>query len=488
MQGSAPLRVAVVGAGMSGILAGKRLRQAGLEDFVIYEKAPTLGGTWWYNTYPGVCCDVASHLYRYADEPNPDWTQRCASGAEIRAYLQAVADRRGVTPHIRFATEVTGLDWDGARWSARLADGACERFDVVLAACGFLHRPAWPDIPGREAFGGPAWHTAEWRHDLPLAGRRVGLIGAGSTAVQVASAIAPDVAHLTIFQRTPQWIMPLENTPVSAAHRAELRARPELMDEEYRRELRQTLDTFGRAVIGDVALREQIADYCRQYLATVADPALRARLTPDYALGCKRLVMSATYYRTVQQPQVALVTEGIERIERQGVRTRDGRLHELDVLVYATGFQAHAYTAPMVIRGEDDAVLAEGWADEREVYRSMMIPGFPNLFLIGGGPQSPIGNNSIVLIAEAQMGYVMQLVERLRRGECRRVSARPEAARRFLQEVHAAMPGTVWASGCRSWYLDRLGRPVAWPWSFERFAAEMAAPRMTDLDCGTAAS
>jgi len=477
------LRIAIIGAGMSGILAGKKLIAAGLEDFVIYEKAPQLGGTWWYNIYPGVACDVASHLYRYVDEPNPEWTQLCAGGAEIRAYFQAVADRRGVTPHIRFGREVAALDWDGSAWTVSLKGGQRERFDLVLAASGFLHHPAFPGIPGREAFAGPSWHTAEWRHEVPLAGRRVGLIGAGSTAVQVASAVVDEVARLTVFQRTPQWILPLENTPVSAEQREQRRANPRLMEEEYRREMQQTIDTFGRAVIGDVALREQIAEYCRQYLATVADPVLRAKLTPDYPLGCKRLVMSATYYRTVQQPNVDPVTEGIERIEPEGARTRDGRLHEFDVLVYATGFEAHAYTAPMVIRGESGAELGEGWADEREVYRSMMVPGFPNLFLIGGGPQSPIGNNSVCLISEAQVAYVMQLIEGMRRGEYRHVSARPEAAHRFIEEVHAAMPRTVWASGCKSWYLDKKGRPVAWPWTFERFAEDMAAPVMGDLDC-----
>lgn len=478
---SAP-RIAIVGAGMSGILAGKQLLKAGLDRFVIYEKATALGGTWWYNTYPGICCDVASHLYRYADEPNPDWTQLCASGAEIRAYLGEVAERRGVVPHIRFRSEVAALDWDGTAWTVGLVDGTRERFDVVLAATGFLHRPAFPDIPGLDAFAGPSWHTAQWRHDVSTAGRRVGLIGTGSTAVQVASAIVDEVAHLTIFQRTPQWILPLENSRVSAEQREQRRGNPQLMDEEYRRELQQTASTFGRAVIGDLALREQIAGLCRQYLATVADPVLRASLTPDYALGCKRLVMSATYYATVQRPQVELVTGAIECIEDGGVRGRDGRLHALDVLVYATGFQAHAYTAPMRIRGEHGSVLGEGWADEHDVYRSMMIPGFPNFFLIGGGPQSPIGNNSVYLISEAQVAYVMQLVEGLHRGDYRCVSARPEAARRFVEEVHAAMPETVWASGCASWYLDKRGRPVAWPWTFERFTEEMAIPVMSDLD------
>jgi cation diffusion facilitator CzcD-associated flavoprotein CzcO len=474
-----PLRFAIIGAGMSGILTAIKLREAGQDDFTLYEKADRLGGTWRENTYPGIACDVPSHLYSYSFEPNPEWSHRFSPGAEIQAYFEGVAHRHGVLERIRFGDEIVRCAFSAGRWQLETKSGQRDEADVVIAATGVLHHPNLPDIAGLEAFEGALFHSARWDHGIALDGRRVGIIGTGSTAVQIVSAIVDRVARLSLFQRTAQWIMPQENPPYSEAEKLEFRRHPERMRQLHADLSRLFAEGFSNAVVDAGSPQMKlIEDACRANLETsVRDPVLREKLRPSYRAACKRLVISPDFYQAIQKENAELVTDAIERVETAGVRARDGRLHELDVLVLATGFRADRFLRPMQVIGRDGRSLDEVWSQRPVAYLSLSIPGFPNLFMLNG-PNGPVGNFSLIEVAELQIAYLLQLVDELRAGSCREISATEEATQAFDAERVVAAKNTVWATGCRSWYLDDRGIPAAWPWTFDRFREEMAAPKL----------
>jgi cation diffusion facilitator CzcD-associated flavoprotein CzcO len=481
------LRFAIVGAGMSGILAAIKLRESGYDDLVVFEKAERLGGTWRENTYPGIACDVPSHLYSYSFAPNPEWTHAFSPGAEICAYFEQVAREHDVDAFIRFGHEVVRCEWreqaGAGGWDVTTrmvasGDGVeehTERFDVVIAASGVLHHPKLPDIDGRDSFAGAAFHSARWDHDVALDGARVGVIGTGSTAVQITSALAARAGHYSLFQRTAQWIMPQENHPYSAEDHEKWRADPQRLTALHD-QLSEAFGGFARAVTdAESAECRWIEEQCRANLEeSVRDPELREALRPTYRAACKRLVISPDFYAAIQQPHAELVTSGIERIEPRGVRTRDGVLHELDVLVYATGFHADAFMRPMGVVGVDGVTLEEAWAPRPIAYLSISIPGFPNYFMLNG-PNGPVGNFSLIEVAELQFGYILQLVDRLRDGAGAVVATAGATETLEAERVEAAQH-TVWVTGCTSWYLDDRGVPATWPWSFDRFREVMRAP------------
>jgi cation diffusion facilitator CzcD-associated flavoprotein CzcO len=477
-----PLRAAIIGAGMSGILAGIKLREAGITDFWIYEKAARAGGTWRENRYPGIACDVPSHHYCYSFAPNPEWSQRFSPGPEILAYFESVATRYEVASRIRYNAEVVSAMYDAGQWRITTATGRIEIVDIVICATGFLHHPVVPNIPGREDFAGDAFHSARWDEAVSLANRRVGIIGTGSTAMQIVPAIVETVAKVSMFQRTAQWVLPLPNVAYTEEEKSQFRSDPESMTKLYHSWLERFQNTISRAVIGDAHEMSRLEAGCRDNLErNVHDPILRAKLTPDYKVGCKRLIMSDIFYPAIQQPNAELVTTGIERIEAGGIRDREGRLHELDVLVYATGFDGHAFMKPMQVTGLDGQRLDQTWAQGNLTHRSMTIPGFPNFFMLVG-PYSPIGNFSVILISELQLNYIQQLLAPLQRGEYRAIVPRLQAATEFLSELQGAMGNTVWATGCKSWYLDKTGSPEMWPFTFERFRDDMSRPRFEEYD------
>ncbi|WP_416899292.1 MAG: flavin-containing monooxygenase [Minwuia sp.] len=476
----ADLRFAVIGAGMSGLLAAIKLEEAGFRQVEIFEREGDLGGTWRDNTYPGLSCDVPSHVYRYRFAPNPHWTRRFSSGGEIWQYLDKVARDYGVRDRIRFNSEIVRAEWDGAAWQLTTKGGETEIFDIVITATGVLRDPVMPDIPGLEDFERPVFHSARWDHSHDWRGKRMGLIGTGSTAIQITAAVAKEVGKLSLFQRTAQWVVPVENPEISEREQEALAKDPKRMEELYFFLADRFQNTFARAVVGDAEELAKVEKACEENLATVKDPELRAKLTPNYQAACKRLIMSDTFYEEVQRDTVEVVTEGIERIERNGVRTKDGRLHEIDLLVCATGFEAHKFMRPMQIVGRDGHTLDEEWAEANRAYRSIGIPGFPNFFTIVG-PNSPIGNFSLIMISEMQFAYIMRLVDRIASGEAREIEPSREATDRFNGAIADAMTGTVWVSGCSSWYLDRNGNPAMWPWDFERFEEEMAEPDFNDF-------
>jgi cation diffusion facilitator CzcD-associated flavoprotein CzcO len=476
-------RVAVIGAGMSGILAAIELARAGFDDVVIYEKADRLGGTWRENTYPGLSCDVPSHFYSYSFAFNPEWSRRYASGPEILAYLDDVARRYGVVERIRFAAEVRRCAFEGGRWRLATADGATDDADVVIAATGVLHHPKHPDIPGLDAFAGPRFHSARWDHGVSIAGKRVGIVGTGSSAVQIVTAIVDEVAELRLFQRTAQWIAPSPNPAYSDEEKATFRTTPAAIQAIRDEVARAFIDGFANVLVdADAPMLQAIHAGCVAHLEDkVRDPLLRERLRPTYRAACKRLIISDGFYEAIQRPNARLVTEGIEHIEPAGVRTRDGLLHALDVLVLATGFHVDWFVRPMRVVGRGGVALDDVWAAGPFAYLAIAVPDFPNFFMLNG-PNGPVGNFSLIEVAELQMGYVLQLLEVLRSGVVAEASPSPEAMARFDAERRAAATRTIWNSGCKSWYLDAAGLPTAWPFTWDRFRDEMRGPRLDDYD------
>lgn len=472
------LHVAVIGAGMAGIASVIKLREAGIHDVVVFEKADEVGGTWRENTYPGIACDVPSHLYSYSFAPNPDWSHTFSPGAEIQNYFCGVARREGVYEHIRFGQEVTSLDYADGRWTLVTGTGYSDVFDVVIAATGVLHHPNVPELPGLDTFEGSAFHSARWDHGVSLDDRRVGVIGTGSSAVQITGALVDRVGHLDLFQRTPQWIMPVDNTPYDEAQRGAFRKDPALMAQAREGLGRAFADHFANAVIdADSPAMALIEQACQANLDTVSDPGLREKLRPDYRAACKRLIASDSFYDAIQRPNASLVTEVIERVEPSGVRTADGELHELDVLVLATGFRVDRFLRPTGVRGRDGLRLDDVWAQRPSAHLALAVPGFPNLFLLNG-PNGPVGNFSLIDVAELQLGYTIELLDLLRAG-AESVEPTAEAAEAFEAARVEATKNTVWVTGCRSWYLDDRGIPAAWPWSIARFREMMQAPDLS---------
>lgn len=472
---------AVIGAGMGGILAAIKLRERGI-DCVVYEKGDGYGGTWRENTYPGLACDVSAHWYTYSFARNPDWKSLMADGPDIRDYFERVARDHGLDEITHFGKEVTELHYRDGTWDLATADGARGRFDIVIAATGILHHLNIPHFEGIDTFEGATFHSARWDHEVDLVGKNIGVIGTGSTAAQLATALIPEANRFDLFQRTAQWVLPRDNEPYSDEERARFRNNPEELEELIDELRSKTLKGYAAAVIDvdspELAVIEQL---CMDHLATVRDPGLRELLTPDYRVACKRLVISGTFYNAIQQPNANLVVSAIERIEPEGVRTADGKLHELDVLVLATGFRVDRFIRPAKVIGRNGADLDEVWDRGPKAYLSVSVPDFPNLFLLNG-PNSPVGNFSLVEVAQHQIEYILQLVDGIKRGDYAEVSATREALRSFEAERRDAARKTVWVTGCDSWYLDDEGIPASWTFSYDRFVDETKQPKMTDFE------
>ena len=471
---------AIIGAGMSGILAGIKLKEAGY-SFQIFEKADSVGGTWRENTYPGIACDVPSHIYSYSFELNPEWSSSHSPGEEIHKYFKNVAIKYGVEPSIRFNEGVTRCTWVDDEWEIETEKGHVERFKWVIAATGILHHPKYPDIEGMDDFEGPMFHTARWDHNIETKGKRIGLIGTGSSGVQITAEIAPEVEKLSVFQRTAQWVVPNERLEYTEEEREAFRTDADMLQNMHIEMSRAFNDGFATSVIdGESQLIDDIQNRCLEALETVEDLELREKLRPTYRAACKRLVVSHNFYDAVQRPNVNIVTEAIDRIEKNGVRA-GGELHELDVLVLATGFHVDAFMRPMDITGRNGIVLDEVWEDWPSAYLSIAVPEFPNFFMLNG-PNSPVGNFSLIQTAEMQFDYVLKVVDHVNQGDLDVAAISEEAYNRFDTERYEAAKGTVWATGCNSWYLDNNGVPFAWPFPFSRFRSEMEAPKLEDYE------
>jgi cation diffusion facilitator CzcD-associated flavoprotein CzcO len=466
--------VAIVGGGFGGVGAAAMLSRAG-HDVTVFEKAERVGGVWHHNTYPGAACDVPSHLYEFSFAPNPDWSRRFSPQAEIQAYLEDVARRFGVLDRVRTGTDVKSAAWDEdrGRWRLQTSSGAHEA-EVLVTACGQLSQPKVPPLPGLESFSGPAFHTAEWRHDVDLAGKRVAVIGTGCSAIQVVPAIAPVVERLDVYQRSPGWTVPKKDGPYSERAKR-LFARFPLL---------QRLDrklVFASHEIGAAALTRHRwllpvvrAIGRRQIERAIEDPELRAKVTPTDEIGCKRIMLTDDWYPTLARPDVEVVTERIEAVTASGIRTESGAERGADVLILATGFDSHAFVAPMEVTGRGGRTLAAEWSTLARAYLGLSVPGFPNMFLLYG-PNTNGGTGSVIYTLEAGIAHVVGALEEMDRAAAERIEVRPDAAARFDAELRRALEGTVWHTGCTSWYVDENGNdPSQWPWLWSTYRRRTA--------------
>ncbi|SDF64829.1 flavin-containing monooxygenase [Pseudonocardia oroxyli] len=462
----------IVGSGFAGLGAAVKLDEAGRRDFLILEKGDSLGGTWRDNVYPGCACDVESHLYSFSFFPNPDWTRTFARQPEIRAYLEATADRYRLRDRIRFGVQVVGAEWDGTAWDVRTADGETLRARFVVFGTGALHEPQVPDIEGLDRFAGTAFHSAQWDHSVDLAGKRVVVIGTGASAIQFVPAIAPDVARLTLFQRTAPWVLPKPDRPISSSTRRRFRRFP-LLQRLQRLSLYWRHEALVAGFLHPRIMRA-VQGLGKAYLRKVfaGDPDLRRTVTPDFTMGCKRILMSNDYYPALRRPNVAVETAAISRVTETGVVTADGVEHPADVIVFGTGFKVADGLASMAITGRDGVKLADAWAEGPEALLGTTVAGFPNLFTIVG-PNTGLGHSSMVFMVESQVDTVLDAMRTVDRHRAVAIDTRPEAQARFNAEIQDRLSTAVWATGgCASWYLDEHGRNrTLWPgytFSFRR--------------------
>ncbi|BAX97290.1 putative monooxygenase [Mycobacteroides stephanolepidis] len=470
--------VGIVGAGMSGICQAIMLREAGISDITIYEKSHDVGGTWRDNTYPGLSCDVPSRFYQFTFATNPDWSKFFSPGGEIFDYFRKMTDKYGLRETIRFGVEITKARFDGRFWQLTTDSGQILSHDFLVSAAGVLREPRMPDIDGLSDFQGPVMHSARWEHSVDMSGKRVAVIGTGSTGVQIVCGLADSVSSLKLFQRSPQWVLPVPNASyrrwTGPLHRR-FPALDALAYHGYERVFR-----FGAGALVRPGLRRKlIAHMCRRALHTVRDPELRRRLTPDYQPGCRRLVFSAGFYSAMQKSNVHLVDTRIDRIEPNGIVTSDGVLHRLDVIVLATGFDAHAFMRPMALEGCDGLTVEQLWRHGPQAHLGVALTGFPNFFMLMG-PHSPVGNYSLTAIAEVQAAHIVGWIRRWCDGEFDTVAPTRRATDEFNESMHKAMPGTVWATGCTSWYLGASGLPELWPWGPDTYRRRLSGPWAAD--------
>ncbi|MEV4468169.1 NAD(P)/FAD-dependent oxidoreductase [Nonomuraea sp. NPDC049504] len=456
-------RVAIIGAGFGGLCMAIRLERAGIHTYTVFERAADLGGTWRDNSYPGAGCDIPSHLYSYSFEKYASWTRRYPEQPEILDYLHHCADKYDVRRKVRLRTEVRRAVFDGGAWQVTTSSTEGERtetFDVVVMAVGQLNRPHMPDISGMDEFEGVSFHSARWNHDHDLTGRRVAVIGTGSSAAQLVPRVAERAEHLYLFQRTPNWVIPKPDAAFGPLTRMAFRCAPGLQ-----RAYREWIYRYAEGTLypalaqgwSEGLLRQRALRHLRDQ---VPDPELRARLTPDYPPGCKRVVIDSSFYPALTRPNVSLVTDRIARVTPKGVHTAESA-YEVDTIVYATGFKSTEFLVPMEVVGREGRSLGERWKDGAEAYLGISVPGFPNLFMLYG-PNTNLGHNSIIFMIECQVAHIMACLPHL--GASGTIEVRPEAMAAWRRQLDVAMSRMVWGAGCRSWYKTADGRITNnWP-------------------------
>jgi len=458
-----PYRVAIIGAGFGGLGMAIALQRAGLEDFVVLDRADDLGGTWRDNTYPGLTCDIPSQLYSFSFRPWR-WSRRFPARDEILAYLHALVAEHGLGPRLRFGRGVTKAEFDEghAIWQITLDDGSTLNAKAVVCAVGQLGRPVLPDLPGRDEFNGPAWHSARWNHQVDLTQQRVAVVGTGASAIQFVPEIAKVAGHVDVYQRTPPYVLPKADRPYREAEQALFDRVPAVRKaDRLRIFLYGELLTTG-FVLSPKMLAAPMAMWRRQLRTQIADPRLRERCVPDYVMGCKRVVFSDDWYPALTRPDVELVTDPIERIVPAGVITQDGITRPADVIIYATGFQATQFLAPMQVEGRGHRKLHEAWQDGAQAYLGITVTGFPNFFMLYG-PNTNLGGNSIIYMLEGQIGYVLGALRALTEHRLAWLDVRPDVQQKFNAWVQSASRTSVWESGCHSWYTTGGRNTNNWP-------------------------
>lgn len=463
-------QIVIIGTGFAGIGMAIKLKRAGIDDFVILERAADVGGVWRDNTYPGCACDVESHVYSFSFAPHPSWSRMFAPQAEIRDYLRRCADDFGVRGHIRFEHELLDATWDAraAVWRLETSKGAMQA-RILVSGMGALAEPASPDVPGLARFQGETFHSARWNHAYDLTGRAVAVIGTGASAIQFVPQIQPKVGRLTVFQRTPPWILPRMDRALTDKERARCEKLP-LFQKLWRLRLYLTREVYGWSFRHPWLMKKAKQISLRHLGKAVKDPALRAKLTPQYEMGCKRILIANDYYPALTKSNVQVVTENIAEIRAKSVVTADGNEYPVDAIIFGTGFQVTTLPSTLRIHNEHGVSLRSALGPSPKAHIGTTVPGFPNFFMIQG-PNTGLGHNSVVAIIEAQIALIFSAIRYLRRKPGAALSPTPLALERFIALVDAKTRGSVWtAGGCSSWYLDATRRnSTLWPRSIAAF-------------------
>ncbi len=478
-------RLLIIGSGFGGLGMAIQLQKAGIEDFLLLEKAAEVGGTWRDNSYPGAACDVPSHLYSFSFEPKTDWSRTYAPQAEIHGYMLHCVTKYQLRSRIRCNAEVASAAFDAAAalWRVTLSTGEELCAEVLISACGQLNQPAYPALPGIEQFAGEAFHSARWRHDLNLSGKRVAVIGTGASAIQFVPQIQPQVAELKLFQRSAAYVLPKPDRAYRPWELALMRRLPWLqrLDRGFKYVQHEVR---GLAFISMPWLMKLFRFSFERHLKQhISDPQLRSQLQPNYPMGCKRILISNDYLPALTQPNVTVISEAISRISETAIITDDGREHPCDVLIYGTGFAATDFLAPMQIRGLGGQELNQAWRDGAEAYKGVSVSGFPNLFILYG-PNTNLGHNSIIYMLESQFRYVLGCIDLLRQQGARYVDVKATVQQRYNQQIQASSHRTIWEQGCSSWYKTASGKSTNnWPGYTFTYRQQTRAPEPDDYEC-----
>lgn len=482
---AAPLRVLIIGAGFAGVGLAIQLQKRGIDDFLVLEKAASVGGTWRDNHYPGAACDVPSHLYSYSFEPKTDWSRKFAPQAEIVAYIQHCVDKHQLAGKIRCNTEVASAEFEQASglWRVIGKNGEHYLAQALVSACGQLNQPAYPRIPGLESFAGEAFHSARWNHAYDLAGKRVAVIGTGASAIQFVPEIVPKVQHLTLFQRSAAYVISKPDRAYKSWELALLRRWPWLQQIDRGLKYVQHEVRALAFIHFPVLMKLFQFSFQRHLAAAIADPERQRQLQPDYPLGCKRILISNNYFPALAQGNVEIVNQAIQSITPQGVVTADGREHPVDALIYGTGFAATDFLAPMQIKGLDGVELNQAWRDGAEAYKGISVNGFPNLFLLYG-PNTNLGHNSILYMLESQFAYVLNCLDALQQQGLRYMDVKPQVQQRFNQHLQQVIRHSIWEQGCTSWYKNAAGKNTNnWPGFTFTYRQQTRHLELADYDC-----
>ena len=470
--------ITIIGAGFGGLGTAVRLKQAAYTNITILEKADGVGGVWRDNTYPNAACDVPSSLYSWSFAPNPGWPHRYSRQDEILAYIERTAREQGVLDRVRTGVEVTSAAYDetAATWHLETAAGEKIDTDIVITAVGQLSRPAIPHIPGVDSFGGPAFHSAEWDHSVDLRGKRIAVLGTGASAIQFVPGIQPEAGHITVFQRSAPYVVPKPDREYTRAHNRAFRRFP--ATQAFGRNLTWVMsEQLNRSFTSRNPVKKVMELSWRVQLHTqVRDPELRKKLRPDYPLGCKRLLFSTEWYPALVQPNVDVVTEPVVEVLPEGVRSGDGTVHEVDVIIYGTGFAATEFLAPIQFTGADGADLHARWKEGARAYLGLCVPDFPNLFVVYG-PNTNLGGSSIINMLESAAGAITTLLRHTEQTGARSVAVRPEVEQTYDEEIQERLAASVWAN-CANWYHEDGGRITTnWPGAVAEYKR-----RCADLD------
>lgn len=478
----------IIGTGFGGIGMAIQLQQKVSTNYLVLEKADDVGGVWRDNQYPGAACDVPSHLYSFSFAEFDRWSRKFAGQAEIHGYLRHCVDRFGIAERIRFNQEVDTADFDEAKglWTVVTRTGEQYHARAVICAMGQLNRPAYPKVPGINDFQGEVFHSARWRHDIDLTGKRVAVVGTGASAIQFVPEIVPKVKSLVLMQRSAPYVIAKPDRPYAAAEQQLFKRLPKVLTGS--RALQYV--THEYRALAFTSLKQAMAVVNLQYKAflrsQVKDPVLRKKLTPTDHIGCKRILLSNDYYPALTQPHVSVVNGGVQAVNATGITGGDGVHHEVDVIIYGTGFRATEFLAPLKITGLNGRVLKDEWREGAQALLGIGVTGFPNLYVMYG-PNTNLGHSSIVYMLESQMAYIRQCVQRILSDNLRYVDVKPEAQARYHDEMQKRLQNSVWQTGCNSWYVNEFGRNTAnWPGFTFEYRLRTRQPNWTHFDLATA--